>query len=396
MQRRVRVALQHVEQRRAGHGEQRSLRRMRGRLVLTALLCAAAPAAARADDSCLTATPPAPTGTPAPLRFGITPALAGSAGSTQGDAVPVDPAKELVALKALRPSGTRMVIRLNRLFESDGTAAIRRFAAQERRYAAAGFSVESQIRYHPAAAQDGDMAAWERFVRAATRRLARSKALVALDITNEVNLPLSSNTSDGAYKNPIDALVRGVVAASRTLRAMHRRGVSLGFTFAYRYTPSADGNFWTTLGQKATPAFRKALGHVGLQLYPGLFWPPLLLPGQTTGDATAEATTLLRSCWMPKAQLGSNIPIWITENGYATNLGHDEARQRSELRDTVDAVHALDRTLNVTDYRYFNLRDNKPNGTDLFDDVGLLRSDYGPKPAFAAYRDLIAAYARRR
>jgi hypothetical protein len=177
---------------------------------------------------------------------------------------------------------------------------------------------------------------------------------------------------------------------------MHRRGVSLGFTFAYRYTPSADGNFWTTLGQKATPAFRKALGHVGLQLYPGLFWPPLLLPGQTTGDATAEATTLLRSCWMPKAQLGSNIPIWITENGYATNLGHDEARQRSELRDTVDAVHALDRTLNVTDYRYFNLRDNKPNGTDLFDDVGLLRSDYGPKPAFAAYRDLIAAYARRR
>jgi hypothetical protein len=392
----VRVALQHVEQRRAGHAGQRSLLRVRGRLLLAALLCAAAPAAARADDACLTATPPAPTAPPAPLRFGITPALAGSAGSTQGDSVPVDPAKELAALKALRPSGTRMVIRLNRLFESDGTAAIRRFAAQERRYAAAGFKVESQIRYHPAAAQDGDMAAWERFVRAATRKLARSRALVALDITNEVNLPLSSNTSDGAYKNAIDALVRGVVAARRALRQLHRRGVSLGFTFAYRYIPSADANFWTSLGQKATPAFHKALGHVGLQLYPGLFWPPLLLPGQSAGDATAEALTLLRDCWMPKAQLGSDVPVWITENGYATNLGHDEPRQVTELRSTVDTVHALDTTLNVTDYRYFNLRDNKPNGTDLFDDVGLLRSDYSPKPAFAAYRDLVAAYARRR
>jgi hypothetical protein len=369
---------------------------VRGRLLLAALLCAAAPAAARADDACLTATPPAPTAPPAPLRFGITPALAGSAGSTQGDSVPVDPAKELAALKALRPSGTRMVIRLNRLFESDGTAAIRRFAAQERRYAAAGFKVESQIRYHPAAAQDGDMAAWERFVRAATRKLARSRALVALDITNEVNLPLSSNTSDGAYKNAIDALVRGVVAARRALRQLHRRGVSLGFTFAYRYIPSADANFWTSLGQKATPAFHKALGHVGLQLYPGLFWPPLLLPGQSAGDATAEALTLLRDCWMPKAQLGSDVPVWITENGYATNLGHDEPRQVTELRSTVDTIHALDTTLNVTDYRYFNLRDNKPNGSDLFDDVGLLRSDYSPKPAFAAYRDLVAAYARRR
>jgi hypothetical protein len=92
---------------------------------------------------------------------------------------------------------------------------------------------------------------------------------------------------------------------------------------------------------------------------------------------------------MPKAQLGTRVPIWITENGYATNLSHDEARQAAELGSTVDAVHALDRTLNVTDYRYFNLRDNKPNGTDLFDDVGLLRSDYSPKPAFAAYRDLL-------
>jgi hypothetical protein len=365
---------------------------MRRWLPLALLLCtAAAPPAARADDQCLSATPPAPTAPPAPLRFGITPALAGTAGSTQGSAAPVDQAKELQALRALQPSGRRLVVRLNRLFEADGNEGIARFVAQERRYAAAGFDVESQVRYHPGPGQEGDMPAWEAYVRAATRALARSNALVALDITNEVNLPISSNTSDGAYDGALDALVRGVAVARATLDKVGRTDVSVGFTFAYRYIPSADAQFWHDLGARATPAFRAALGHVGLQLYPGLFWPPVLAPGQSAGDATAEAVALLRDCWMPMAQLGSGVPIWISENGYATNLGHDESRQVADLDATLRSVRALDTTLGVTDYRYFNLRDNRPNGTDLFDDVGLLRADYSPKPAFDTLRRHVAS-----
>src|SRR4051794_30108748 len=343
---------------------------MRRRLSLALLLCATAAApAARADDQCLSATPPAPEAPSAPLRFGITPALAGTAGSTQGAAAPVDQAKELQALRVLQPRGRRLVVRLNRLFEAAGKEGIASFVAQERRYAAAGFDVESQVRYHPGPGQEGDMPAWEAYVRAATRALARSNALVALDITNEVNLPISSNTSDGAYAGALDALVRGVAAARATLDAVGRTDVSVGFTFAYRYIPSEDASFWHDLGAQATPAFRAALGHVGLQLYPGLFWPPVLAPGQSAGDATAEAVTLLRDCWMPMAQLGRGVPIWISENGYATNLGHDEPRQVTDLDTTLGAVHALDTTLGVTDYRYFNLRDNRPDGTDLFDDV---------------------------
>jgi hypothetical protein len=365
-------------------------------LPLALLLCtiAAAPAA-RADDLCLSASPPAPVAPPAPLRFGITPALAGTAGATQGSAVPVDPVKELQGLGALQPAGGRLVVRLNRLFEADGSAGIARFAEQEQRYAAAGFDVESQVRYHPGPGQEGDMQAWETFVRDAATALGRSSALVALDVTNEVNLPLSSNTSDGAYAGALEALVRGVVAARAALDAIGRGDVSVGFTFAYRYLPASDAQFWQRLGAAATPAFRAALGHVGLQLYPGLFWPPLLLPGQSAGDATAEALTLLRTCWMPMARLGGEVPIWITENGYATNLGHDERRQAGDLEATLRSVHDLDTTLGVTDYRYFNLRDNRPNGTDLFDDVGLLRADYSPKPAFGAYRRLVAAYGLR-
>jgi hypothetical protein len=56
---------------------------------------------------------------------------------------------------------------------------------------------------------------------------------------------------------------------------------------------------------------------------------------------------------------------------------------------TVRDVHRWSGTLNVTDYRYFNLRDNNSDGTDLFDAVGLLRDDYARKPAFGVLRDLI-------
>jgi hypothetical protein len=83
--------------------------------------------------------------------------------------------------------------------------------------------------------------------------------------------------------------------------------------------------------------------------------------------------------------------LWITENGYATNLGHDPGRQGSELRDTVEKVHAYSGTLGVTDYRYFNLRDNDSQGTGMFDTDGVLRDDYSPKPSFAALRDRIVA-----
>jgi Ca2+-binding RTX toxin-like protein len=61
------------------------------------------------------------------------------------------------------------------------------------------------------------------------------------------------------------------------------------------------------------------------------------------------------------------------------------------LRSTLDAIHRYSGTLGVTDYRWFNLRDNLSTGTDLFDAVGLLRDDYSEKPAFATYRSEIEA-----
>jgi hypothetical protein len=213
-----------------------------------------------------------------------------------------------------------------------------------------------------------------------------------MSITNEANLPISPNTSDGAYAGVLDALVRGIVVAREEAVRLGRAELPLGFTVMWRWEPESDQRFWEELGRRATPEFRSALSYVGLQAYPGLVWPPAPFPGRSAGDETVEALTLLRDCYMPKAGLGREVSLWITENGYATNLGRTEARQATDLASTIEAAHQWSGTLGVTDYRYFNLRDNRSQGTDLFDAVGLLRDDYSEKPAFSTYRSFIRRY----
>jgi hypothetical protein len=366
-----------------------------GALAAGALLgVGPASAGSESGDSCLTATPPPASEPPRRLRFGVTPLPAGTVGTAQGAVAPIDAAKRDAALERLRPDHRVLVIRLTRLFMSEGAKGIRRVARRARAYARAGFAVEASIRYHPSPEQEGDIRAWRRFVRKAAKRLGRVPALVALTITNEVNLALSPNTSDGGFEGARDALLRGIPAADRVLRRIDRPDVKLGFSYAYRYLPDEDASFWTELGDRGTRRFRRALDYAGVQLYPGLFWPPALVT-ETAGEATLEALTLVRDCFMPKARLGRDVRIWITENGYATNLGHTEARQATELEDTLNRVRRHSRTLGVSDYRYFNLRDNRANGTDLFDNVGLLRADHSRKPAFGVMREAIRRFGRR-
>ncbi|MEA2124002.1 MAG: hypothetical protein QOI80_784 [Solirubrobacteraceae bacterium] len=348
------------------------------------LLLLAAPASAQ---ECLTADPPPLTVPAQPLRFGITPGAAGTAGVAQADGAPRDEPRLHQALRELR--GRReLVLRLNRLFWSDGDAGIARFGKLIRSYA--GFRVEVQLRYHPPGGHEGDIAGWEAFVRAAVRRLGRLRAVVGFSITNEANFPVSPNTSDGAYAGVEDALVRGVIAAHAELRGLHRGGLPVGFNVAWRYTPESDAQFWQAVGARATPAFRAALDYVGVQVYPGLVWPPAPLPGRTAGRETVEALTLLRTCYLPMAGL-DRTALWVTENGYPTNLGRSEATQVADLASTLHDVHAYSGQLGVTDYRYFNLRDNNSDGTDLFAAVGLLRDDHTAKPSFVVLHDAIAA-----
>ena len=56
--------------------------------------------------------------------------------------------------------------------------------------------------------------------------------------------------------------MQGIVAARQELTALGRGDVTLGFSYAYRYLPSSDDQFWTGIAQRATPAFRRALDYV--------------------------------------------------------------------------------------------------------------------------------------
>ena len=146
---------------------------------------------------------------PGACASAIDPELAGSAGSTQDTVKPVNPAKTLAAVRALRPPGKELVLRVNRLFESAGTAGIRRFRRIIAAYTRAGFDTELQVRYHPSAAQAGNIAAWTRYVRRVVDVFGPNRHVVAMTITNEINLAISPNTSDGAYPRAEQALIRG-------------------------------------------------------------------------------------------------------------------------------------------------------------------------------------------
>jgi hypothetical protein len=127
-------------------------------LLLAAGLAAGGPRAAAAsrDPLCTGDYAGARPSAGAPLRFGIDPGIAGSAGTVQQPAVADDRRRDLAALVRLRAPGRALVLRLGRLFWSSGDAGVERFRRAASRYTRAGFDVEIQVRYHPAPGDNGE------------------------------------------------------------------------------------------------------------------------------------------------------------------------------------------------------------------------------------------------
>ncbi len=319
------------------------------------------------------------------IEFGIGPRLAGEAGS--GQTTPVvaeDKRKRDDALERLR--GKRpMRVRLNRLFQADGKAGIERFERMARHYASLGFDVEIQVRYHPAPRRDGDIGAWLDYVRRVVRAFGPIKHVVSLQITNEVNISFSPNTSDGAYANAVEALARGVPAAKREAERDGFDQLTTGFNYAWRFG-DADADFWRAVGVAGGKRLRRATDWVGVDAYPGTFVPPTMT---NPGDALLEAVAQVRECYMPMAGLGRRTPIHLEELGYPTGPGRTEAAQAAALEAFVHTLHRYRGTYGITNANWFGLRDNNSAGPDFQSFFGLLRDDYSPKPAFGEYRRLI-------
>jgi hypothetical protein len=294
----------------------------------------------------------------------------------------------VAALRALRPRHKELVLRVNRLFESDGQAGIRRFERMIAGYTREGFDTELQVRYHPTRRQAGDIVRWKRYVRRVVAAFGANRHLVAMTITNEINVRSSRNTSDGAYPRAEDALLQGILAAHSEARRRGFTQLRFGFTFAYGFDPSVSGAVFRGL-RRGGEAFRTALGFVGVDYYPELY------PGRATAvaSATRRMMATMRRCLMPLAGLRDRVPIWITESGYDTTPGViSQAGQRTALKQIVNTVRGGAGTFGVTDFRWFNLRDNISTTPAFAETSGLLTDRYRRKLSFAAYRVLIGRF----
>jgi hypothetical protein len=322
------------------------------------------------------------------LRYGITPA--GEAGAL-GPAVPVVPGtlkQDLDALAQLRPKRTPFVLRLNRFFWSLGEEGIRRFEERARSFTKRGYLVELQLRYHPTPEQEGDIPAWTEFVREVVRRFGPNRRVIALQVTNEVNLTFSPDSSDGAYEGARDALIEGVKAAHAEALAGGYGQLEIGFNWFYRTDPANERSFWEYLRDHGGPEFLAAVDWVGLDAYPGTIFPPVEPPGGER-DGMVNAMSQLRECFLPIPGIGPEVPIHVEENGYPTGPGRTYEMQEAALRSMVGAVRDFRGTYNVTDYRWFDLRDHDTSSLNFQHHYGLLEDDYTPKPAFDAYAELV-------
>jgi hypothetical protein len=369
------------------------MRPVRVACIATLVLAAAFPAGASAANcpgGALPGSQPEPRSSGAPLTFGIFPgAQAGAVAGPQQQAKPEDAAKTRDALARLR-GGRRFAVHLYLEFTNaaDQAGRVAQAEALLHRYAAQGLDVEYVLAYRPrdrAGAPDVD--AFSAFVRSVVDRLG--PGLRSLQVTNEVNNALSPDASDGAYPGAKDALIAGVLAARDEAAAHGLERLEVGFNWMYRQSPQTDEEFWQYLHDHGGKPFVDALDWVGADVYPGTFFPPAVTSYR---DAAVNALDTLRTCYLPVADVPKRVPIHITESGYPTGPGRSYAEQARALSEMVGAYRDFSGNYNVSDFRWFLLRDGNSDADDFQQQYGLLRDDYSEKPAFSVYRDLIARF----
>jgi hypothetical protein len=305
---------------------------------------------------------------------------------------PEDRAKTFAALGRLRPAGGPFTVHIYRSYLSDSNDA--KEDAEHRRlvalYTGRGYGVEIVIRYR----RDNDPAGFAKFVRGVVDRFGDNPLVRGFQVTNEVNFAASGDSSDGVYAGARDALIQGVIAAKEEARLRGYSQLRNGFNWFYRTDPGNEDSFWNYLGDHGGKRFVDAVDWVGLDVYPGTFFPPATPPA-SAGDFVINALSQLRQCFLHAANIPKTVPIHIEENGYPTGPGRSYADQRAALESMVGAPNTYRANYNVTNYFWFDLRDADSSSPNFQQQYGLMRDDYTEKPAFGAYRGLISKLSLR-
>lgn len=350
-------------------------------LVATAF---AAPAASQAQ------LPAAP-----PLTFGIYPGGGAGTVGPAGPTVPEDAAKTLAALRQLRVPGRPFVLHIFASYTgADALSPAQQVGDEIAQYTAAGFQVELVLTYRPVGAEvAGNVRGFVAFARAAVAAFGSNRRFVAIQITNEANVRSAPGAADGAYAGAEAALIAGVEAAKAEARKHGFDQLRVGFNWAAS-GGRGEAAFWRRLGRVGGAPFRESLDWVGLDVYPETWGPkPTGSLAAATGAMVLAAVAALRDRYMPLARLRRDVPLHISENGYPTGPGRTEAMQVAAMKAAVSAVEFNRSAYDITDYRWFDLRDADSSGATFESRYGLMHDDYTPKPAFATYRKLIAQLA---
>ena len=307
------------------------------------------------------------------LSFGVYPG--GGTGETP-DAPNPDPSAVDRRLSELS-GGRRLLVHLYTAWSWHDQAYLDR---EIRRYTAQGHQVVLSVKYSPPAGRDGDLAGYEEFVRSVIRQYGSAPGIDSFVIGNEANIPQGNpEASDGPFKDAPRAVVRGLIAAQDELTRMGSPA-RIGFNFAA--TAGDDGAFVRQVSALGGEPFNSAVDFVGINIYPGI-WPP------GTGDAYAD----MRSGLSASRRAIDSAPALKGRSLEVLEIGApvlDEREQTARLTEFVRATVDVQTTLNVTQFNWFDLWDADSRSTNVFAHYGLHRSDLTPKPAFDAYRSLIA------
>lgn len=228
---------------------------------------------------------------------------------------------------------------------------------------------------------DDPLENWIRYIEETVQQYGSD--LISLQITEEPNSKEAGGDAISPDVRP--ALIAGVLAAKEEIR---RLGLSIRVGFSTTIIFDSNDDFWPEIGRLGGSAFVAALDYVALDFFPDVFVP--LPPNVVLSDGVRGVLHQFRHVNLPKAGIPATLPIHIGENGWPTSPTRSYTRQAEILDAIIRAVYEHRETFNIRGYTYFNLRDTNSTNPDIFYQFGLLRDDYSPKPAYAAFKKLVA------
>ncbi|WP_205696929.1 hypothetical protein [Conexibacter sp. SYSU D00693] len=323
------------------------------------------------------------------LRFGVYPG--GAAGAVHAPQLQVAPdlRRERAAVDRLAGDAD-VVVRLYTSLDGRRDDDQDDLVGQVRRWSEAGHDVEVVARHLPARTDaEAAVDAYVDDLSRLARRLSGVRRLHSIQVTNEANVRGAPAAADGSSPGVLEALARGVVAVEHQLARADRRDVSVGFNVAEDRGLSA---FFAAVRRVGGRRLDQAVDWIGLDVYPATWSAPERPDRAAVRAAVTEALRTMRRTHMPAGGFGSDVALRVTENGFPTGPGRSEADQVAVLEASVGAVVAARRSLRVTDFRWFALRDAASASQHPEHQYGLLRDDWREKPAFDALRRLIARH----